>query len=149
MTMRQTMTTAGTVLAAAAALILSGGVAQASTERVSMPVLLGSLQLAKTDANGVTTSASLNCVRGIDVNGQTYINGNGTVTDPTAACQELAAVNGDFTLLNVHPTWLPTAQVAPVTATATGNWGSTSVNYSETFNNTSALTKKTGDVFIF
>ncbi|AUG75460.1 Protease inhibitor protein [Kitasatospora sp. MMS16-BH015] len=147
--MRKITITAGTFVAGAAALLLSTGVAQASAERVSTPVLLGSLQLAKTGADGTTTTASLNCVRGIDVYGQTYLDGNGTVTDPTAACQELAAVNGDFTQLNVHPSWLPTAQVAPVTASATGHWGNTAVNWSQDFTNPSALAKKTGDVFVF
>ncbi len=148
--MRKSIAVATTsIIAALAAVTLSAGPALASTTRVSTPILLASLQLTKTGIDGKTVPASLNCVRGINVYGQTYVNGNGTVTDPTAACQELAAVGGDFTKLNVHPTWLVSALVAPVKVTATGRWASTSVNYAQSFGNPTLLAKNTGDVFAF
>lgn len=80
---------------------------------------------------------------------QTYITGNGTVTNPVAACQELYAVNGDVARLNVHPTWLTSHLMAPIATTATGHWGATSINFSESFSNGSVLEKYTGDVFTF
>ncbi|MFE9429242.1 SSI family serine proteinase inhibitor [Kitasatospora sp. NPDC006697] len=149
--MRKSIVAASTTIAAAlATLTLATGAAQAAPARVTTPVLLGSLQLAKTDdTTGVTTTASLNCVRGINVYGQVYVSGNGTVTNADAACQELNAVGGDFTKLAVHPTWMPLAGDAPVSVTATGNWGNTAVNYSQTFQNASYLAKTTGDVFQF
>jgi len=109
---------------------------------------LGSLHLTKADSIG-TATADLNCVKGRNVYGKTYISGNGTVADPVAACQELYAVNGDITQLDVHPTWFTTHVIAPVTVTATGHWGATSIAFSNTYSNGSVLQKYTGDVFAF
>ncbi|GIG55665.1 hypothetical protein Lfu02_00370 [Longispora fulva] len=146
--MRRLVATAGTLLmAGAVAATLGAGTAQAAT--TSTPVLLGSLHLTKTDNAGTTTQADLTCVRGINVQGQIYVSGSGTVTNPVAACQELNTVNGDLTKLIVHPTWFPTNVVAPVSVTATGNWGATTVDFSRTYTNGSVLAKYTGDVFQF
>ncbi|MFF2079285.1 SSI family serine proteinase inhibitor [Kitasatospora sp. NPDC058162] len=136
----------GLLAAGAATAILTAGTAQALTSDATQ---LGSVHLTKTDAAGNTTSADLSCSAAQDGSGLTVITGTGTVTDPTAACNELASVNGDFSKLLVHPTWLPTAQHAPVTAAAQGSWGATAVNWSHTYTNGSTLTKYTGDVFGF
>ncbi len=97
----------------------------------------------------MTTTASLNCARGINANGQVYVSGNGTVTDLTAACHGLDAVGGDFDKLAVHPTWMHLAGVAPVSDSATGNWGNTTIDYPQTFQNSSYPVKTTGDGFQF
>src|SRR6266568_2430861 len=93
--MRRIAAATGTLLlAGTAAAILSAGTASAAT--AGTPILLGSFHLTKTDSSGAVVTADLNCVKGRNVYGQTYITGNGTVTDPTEACQELADVDGDF-----------------------------------------------------
>ncbi|MFD9691082.1 SSI family serine proteinase inhibitor [Kitasatospora sp. NPDC059146] len=135
----------GLLAAGAATVILTTGTAQALTTDATQ---LGSVHLTRTDAAGNTTSADLSCTAVQSGAGLT-VTGTGTVADPTAACSELAGVNGDFAKLLVHPTWLPTAQQAPVTATAQGNWGATAVTWSHTYANGSTLTKYTGDVFGF
>ena len=151
--MRRIVAAAGTfLLAGTAAAILSAGTASAATTTATapgMPILLGSLHLTKTDSAGVTTTADLNCVQGRDVYGQTYVSGNGTVTDPIAACRELADVDGDPSALDVHPTWLTSALYAPVSVTATGFWNGSAVDWSDTYGNGSVLAKFTGDVFGF
>ena len=147
--MRRIVAATGTfLLAGTAAAILSAGTASAATTP-AMPILLGSLQLTKTDSAGVTTTADLTCVRGRDVHGQTYTAGTGTVTDPTAACLELADVDGDLDALDVHPTWLTSALYAPVSVTATGSWNGAAVDWSASYGNGSVLAKFTGDVFGF
>ena len=147
--MRRLIAAAGTILVAgSAAAVLSTASASAAT--TGMPVLIGSFHLTKTDSDGVTTSADLDCFRGVNVYGDTYIGGNGTVTDPVEACQELDAVDGDFSKLDVHPTWMISMLYAPITASATGWW--TGVNpddWSQTYINGSDLAKHTGDVFAF
>ncbi|MBD0695301.1 hypothetical protein BG452_19805 [Streptomyces sp. CBMA123] len=130
----------------AASMILMAGTAQAATTDTTQ---LGSIHLTKTDQAGNTTSADLSCSATQDGSGLTTITGTGTVTDPNAACGELAHVNGDFSKLLVHPTWMVMALQAPITATAQGNWGAGSVNWSHTYVNGSELTKFTGDVLGF
>ncbi|MFJ7243727.1 SSI family serine proteinase inhibitor [Kitasatospora sp. NPDC098652] len=142
---RIAMTVIGLLAAGAAAAVLTAGTAQALGTDVTR---LGSVHLTRTDAAGNTTSADLSCTAVQSGAGLT-VTGTGTVAAPTAACNELAGVNGDFAKLLVHPTWLPTVQEAPVTAAAQGNWGATAVTWSHTYANGSALTKYTGDVFGF
>ncbi|MFI9162996.1 SSI family serine proteinase inhibitor [Kitasatospora aureofaciens] len=143
---RITMTVAGLLATGAASAILMAGTAQAATTDT---VLLGSVHLTKTDSTGTTTSADLSCSAVQGGSGLTSVTGTGTVTTPDAACRELVGVNGDFSKLLVHPTWMVMALQAPVTATAHGSWGATGVNWSHTYVNGSELAKYTGDVFGF
>ncbi|MFJ8472319.1 SSI family serine proteinase inhibitor [Kitasatospora sp. NPDC094011] len=143
---RNAIAVTGLLAAGAASIIFAAGSAQALTTDTTQ---LGSVHLTKTDASGVTTSADLSCSATVDGSGVTTVTGTGTATNPNAACTELNAVNGDFSKLLVHPTWLPLAQPAPVSVTAQGTWGATAVNWSNTFNNPSTLGKYTGDVFGF
>jgi hypothetical protein len=136
--------TAGT-----AAVILTAGTAHATSPAHS---LMGTFHLTRTDATGAATVADLDCF--VDQDGRDgteapTVLGVGTVTDPDAACQELVAVDGDPSLLVVHPTWMVTALVAPVTASASGSWGATDVSWSHTYVNGSELAKYAGDVFVF
>jgi hypothetical protein len=133
--------TAGT-----AAVILTAGTAHA-TSPAHTP--LGTFHLTRTDATGAATTADLACFADQDGTDAPAVLGVGTVTDPDAACRELATVDGDPGQLLVHPTWMITALVAPVTATATGTWGATDVNWSHTYVNSSELAKYPGDVFTF
>ncbi|MFD8705310.1 SSI family serine proteinase inhibitor [Kitasatospora sp. NPDC059648] len=143
---RITMKVAGLLATGAASAILMAGTAQAAATNTT---LLGSLHLTKTDSTGTTTSADLSCSAVRDGSGLTSITGTGTVTNPNAACTELVGVNGDFSKLLVHPTWMVMALQAPVTATAKGSWGGAGVNWSHTYVNGSELAKYTGDVFGF
>src|SRR5260370_30037227 len=107
-TMRRPVAAVGTTLiAGTAAAILGASAAQAAEATpVSTPILLGTLHLTKTDNRGTTTEADLTCFKGINVYHQVYVGGNGTVTDPVTACQELDAVNGDLSRMDAHPTSL-------------------------------------------
>jgi hypothetical protein len=149
--MRRIVAAAGTFLLAGttAAMLPAGTASAAATVAPRSPILLGSLHLTATDAAGLSTAADLTCVAGRNVYGRSYIAGTGTVTDPTAACRELAAANGDFTAINVHPTWLASALSAPVSATASGMWRGQAVSWHHVYANGGELTKYTGDVFAF
>jgi hypothetical protein len=133
--------TAGTV-----AVNLTAGTAHATSQAQT---LLGTIHLTRTDATGAATTADLDCFADLDGTEAPTVLGVGTVTAPDAACQELAAVDGDPGRLLVHPTWMITALVAPVTASAEGSWGATDVSWSHTYVNSSELAKDAGDVFVF
>jgi hypothetical protein len=138
------------LIASTAAAVIGAGTAQAAEATpVSTPILLGTLHLTKTDNSGTTTEADLTCFKGINVFHQVYVGGNGTVTDPVTACQELDAVNGDLSRMDAHPTWLTSALYAPVMAMASGTWRASDVTFCHGYTNGGELTKFLGDVFAF
>ncbi|MFL6115617.1 MAG: SSI family serine proteinase inhibitor [Catenulispora sp.] len=112
--------------------------------------MLGSFHLTRVDTTtGTTSTGVLLCMSGSVGDAPVSIRGTGGLKDPTAACQELAAVGGDFTRLAVHSTWLPPNLFAPVDVKAHGTWNSVTVDYSREFTNSAWLVRQTGDVFVF
>lgn len=112
--------------------------------------ILGSFHLKRVEVtSSVTEAGALVCTSASSGSGPTSIYGTGPLKDPAAACRELAAVNGDFTRLAVHPTWLPPMLATPVDVEARGTWQGARVDYSREFTNDSWLMRQTGDVFVF
>jgi len=106
---------------------------------------LGEFRLTRTEVTGEVHSAFLQCA----IDWAHGVRGYGNLKNPTAACQELAAVGGDINALNVHPTWMVPEIYAPVRAEAFGRWRERDVTFSQEFPNGGHLTRKTGDVFDF
>ncbi|MFJ1567086.1 subtilase-type protease inhibitor [Streptomyces erythrochromogenes] len=63
------------------------------------------------------------------------------------ACSQLEAAGGNLDSLNAEPEALCTMVYAPVTATATGTWRGTPVEWQKTYANECQLTSETGHVF--
>lgn len=73
----------------------------------------------------------------------------GTHGHAVEACQELTEVNGDFTQLGPSGDTACTMEYDPVTASASGNWEGTMVNFQQTFGNRCEMYASTGHVFRF
>jgi hypothetical protein len=141
--------TAG-VLLSGTALTAGTATAQAAGPGEFSLQLLGGFRLTRVDTTtGTTNNGVLLCTTSSLRGEPVSIRGMGGLKDPTAACRELVAVNGDFTRLAVHPTWLPPALFAPVKVEAHGTWNGTQVDYSREFTNSGWLVRQTGDVFVF
>jgi hypothetical protein len=150
--MRRTLT-ALTVLAALGT--AADGAAAATAPSSAAPVrpakatVTGYLQLQRSDAGG-TVQALLFCGTVQRGTGPVEVVGYGTVDDPAAACHELAAADGDFSRLTVHPTWMVPALVAPVAITATGAWNAHGhATYKRTYRNSGEAARNCGDVCSF
>ncbi|MEU9290595.1 SSI family serine proteinase inhibitor [Streptomyces sp. NPDC048275] len=63
------------------------------------------------------------------------------------ACKELAAADGDIARIPVKPDVVCSMIYAPVTASASGEWGGRQVEYSRTFSNSCVMDAETGSVF--
>ena len=112
--------------------------------------VLGGFHLKRVDTTtGQTHVGYLLCTTTRSGSAATVIHGAGAVKDATSACEELATVNGDFSALAVHPTWLPSMLVAPVAVKVAGSWQGRKVAWSHEYTNGGALAKATGDVFVF
>ncbi|GAA2062458.1 hypothetical protein GCM10009839_87030 [Catenulispora yoronensis] len=143
--------------AAACPVLLSGAVlaSGAAGARASVPApgsvsfhVLGGFHLKRVETkDGKTSTALLLCSSNTFGNGAATIHGVGNMKDPTAACEQLNAVNGDLTKLNVHPAWMAPALVAQVHVEAHGTWKGVKIEYAHDFHNGGALAKQTGDVF--
>lgn len=153
--MRRLAAVAGTVLLSGATLAGGAGAARAAAPPTSLPGgfsfhVLGGFHLKRlATTDGKAGTALLFCSSVAVGSGPEQIHGVGDVKDPTAACEELAAVNGAFDTLNVHPTWMAPALMAPVHVEAHGTWQGTKVDWAHDFTNDGWLAKKTGDVFAF
>lgn len=141
--------------AGSAAVILSAGTAHATLTAptaTTATTFLGAFHLTRTGFAGDAGATDLACFTvqgGEDAPTAPTVLGAGAVTDPDAACRELAVADGDPALLLVHPTWMTSDLVAPITVTVSGSWGPADVSWSHTFLNSSRLAKYTGDVFGF
>ena len=155
-----------TALLSGAALTAGAGAAQASVPAHHAPAhhatsrpapsrhaqahLVGLMVLKRVDASSHRQhTGELLCSVSTAHDGPTTIKGYGDLKDPTTACVELTAVNGEFDRLRVHPTWLSPAIVAPVKVEARGTWKGTKVAWSHEYSNSGQLAKTTGDVFEF
>lgn len=116
---------------------------------VGRTAVVGTLLLQRTNSAGAATRAVLICETVEGAAGPATAAGYGNVTDAGAACRELLAVDGDFTKLLVHPTWMVPALEAPVTVAVSGTWNSRQATYQRTFRNTGELGRNLGDVFAF
>jgi hypothetical protein len=128
--------------------------AAVSTERaaglVTQETVIGYFRLQKSDSTGAVAETLLFCGTVQHGSGPTEVVGYGSVSNPDAACRELAAVDGDFAKLLVHPTWLVPARSAPVTVVASGAWFTRGrVSYRHNFRNTGEAARITGDIFGF
>lgn len=146
--MRRTLTALATVLTlgATATAAAAAGKGPGPFTRPTKAAVTGYLQLQRSDASGAS-EALLFCGTVQHGAGPTEIVGYGTVDNPAAACRELAAVDGDFSRLTVHPTWMVPAIVAPVTVTATGAWNAHGhATFKRTYRNGGEAAKNCGDV---
>jgi hypothetical protein len=117
---------------------------------IGTAAVAGYFLLQKSPSRGAAAQAVLICETVRAATGPDTVSGFGNVTDPTAACRELVAVDGDFARLLVHPTWMVPALEAPVSVTVSGAWTSRGqVSYQRTFRNTGELGRSLGDVFAF
>lgn len=66
-----------------------------------------------------------------------------------AACADLAKVNGQIQNITPKQGEMCPHYVSPVRATAAGRWGTTSINYDHTFNNSCEMIRATDEVFDF
>ena len=149
-TARRLGAAAGCVLLSGATLTAGTATAQAANPGRFSPQMLGGFHLTRVDTTAGTTAATvLLCMSGSLGDEPVSIRGVGGLKNPTAACQELAAVEGDFTRLAVHPTWLPPTLPAPVDVEAHGTWNGVQIDYSHEFTNGGWLVRQTGDVFVF
>jgi hypothetical protein len=129
--------------------ILSAGTAHATLTTPTATTFLGAFHLTRTGFAGDAGATDLACFTVQGGEQAPTVLGAGAVTDPDAACRELAVADGDPALLLVHPAWTTSDLVAPVTVTVSGSWGPADVSWSHTFLNSSQLAKYTGDVFGF
>ncbi|WP_194898201.1 SSI family serine proteinase inhibitor [Catenulispora pinisilvae] len=112
--------------------------------------LLGGLHLKRVDTTtGQTHTGYLLCTSTTSGTAAPVIHGVGGVKDATSACTELAAVNGDFDALAVHPTWMAPSFMAPVAVQAAGTWEGAKVAWSHQYSNSGVLVRTSGDVFVF
>ena len=143
--MRRLAAVTVTAFLSAAALSAGSTASQASSMR-----LLGGLHLKRVDTvSGQTHITYLVCTSTSKHGAAPVIHGFGRLKDATSACEELAAVHGDFDALSVHPTWLPPALEAPVEVKVAGTWEGIRVAWHHRYANSGWLAKKTGDVFEF
>ncbi|MEU2430621.1 subtilase-type protease inhibitor [Streptomyces sp. NPDC007861] len=150
--MRYLLTTLGAAASTAALLLTTTGSAQAAApaaQHVGPAALYAPSALVLTLGHGdeaatatVERAVTLSCAPAPA----------GSHPSPESACQELAAVDGQFGLLSRTPDGPCTRQWDPVTITATGVWQGKQVGWSATYGNacemTASLTEG-GSVFAF
>lgn len=131
-----------TLLFGGALVILAAGVptaAQAQASPIPRPIP-SKLLLTFTDntLKVVTKTATLAC----DPDG-------GSHPTPTAACDRLREVNGDFSKLRPRPGTICPAVYSPVTVTASGTWRGKTVSFKKTYGNRCELDAATKPIFGF
>lgn len=148
--MRRLAAITATAFLSTAAIGINMPCAGAATTHTSTIRILGALHLRRVDTTtGQNQVTLLLCTATTTDDNPPVIHGLGALKNPSAACAELEAVQGDFDKLAVHPAWMAPALEAPVQVRACGVWEGAKVDWSHRYSNSGWLTKTTGEVFVF